>query len=233
MHGPGEIVAAVIIHRDPDVEDHESEAGEAVALEDDWVYGGPEAKADQLPGGEVLSGPGERGVVFVVDGVEGSVEPPDSVVDHMPEVVLEIEEYGAAQDTDDELRHWWCLITQGDGGSPIPLGDSGWEDKHHMVVARVPESLIDVVPCYLLVGVDLVAVDDRTPGRQEVQDHVESAGEEVGRDGDDNWEERRSQHISVIVSQIVPQRLEQGLVPDILTDVGVLDDLHIRLEDSA
>lgn len=73
MHGPREDIAAVLLHRNVDVKDHEAPRGQAVALEQDGVYCGPKSHTEELPARKVLGDEAESLVVLVVDGVECAV----------------------------------------------------------------------------------------------------------------------------------------------------------------
>lgn len=73
MQGPREDIAAVLLHGDVDVKDHEAPCGQAVALEQDGVYRGPKSHAEELPAGKVLGDEAESLVVLVVDGVECAI----------------------------------------------------------------------------------------------------------------------------------------------------------------
>ncbi|KAL0965338.1 hypothetical protein UPYG_G00279980 [Umbra pygmaea] len=99
---PGEVVAAVVLCGDDDGEHHEAPGGQTVALQQQGVHRSPEAHADQLPGGEVLSHQAEGLEVLVMHDMERPVQPGDPVVDEVPEVVLEVEQKGAAQDAEEE-----------------------------------------------------------------------------------------------------------------------------------
>lgn len=77
---PGEVVATVVLSGHTDGEHHEAPGGQAVALQQEGVHGGPESHTDQLPCGQVLGDQAEGLKVLVVHGVEGTVQPWDSVV---------------------------------------------------------------------------------------------------------------------------------------------------------
>lgn len=64
--GPGQVVAAVVLHRQPDVEREEGQLGERVAAQELRADGGEEAEAEGLPGTGVLGGEGGGGCVGVM-----------------------------------------------------------------------------------------------------------------------------------------------------------------------
>lgn len=88
--GPGEIIAAVIFYRNIHMQHHESQCSEQVTSQDCRIQGGPEAHCDQLPAAKTLSGKSEGRRVIVMDGVEGDIQPADSVMEQVPNEVLEV-----------------------------------------------------------------------------------------------------------------------------------------------
>lgn len=68
--GPGQVVAAVVFHRKPNVEQEEGQPGEWVAAQQDWVGSSKKAQAESLPGPRELCSEGRGGGVGVVQLVE-------------------------------------------------------------------------------------------------------------------------------------------------------------------
>ena len=64
--GPGQVVAAVVLHRQPDVEQEEEQLAERVAAQQGRGGGGEDAQAERLPGPRVLGREGDGGGVGVV-----------------------------------------------------------------------------------------------------------------------------------------------------------------------
>ncbi len=66
--GPRQVIATVVLHRQPDVEQEEGQLGEWVAAQQEGVGSGEEAQAESLPSSRVLSGEGGgrgKGVVHL------------------------------------------------------------------------------------------------------------------------------------------------------------------------
>ena len=61
MDGPGEVVSAVVLHRQPDVEHEEQQLSERVAAQEQRVDGGEEAEWERLPDARVLRAQHEGG----------------------------------------------------------------------------------------------------------------------------------------------------------------------------
>lgn len=216
IHGPREDVAAVLLHRNVDVEDHEAPRRQAVALEQDGVHCGPESHAEELPAGQVLGDEAERLVVLVVDGVECAVQPRYLVMQQVPQVILEVEEHQAAQDAQDKARECGRLARQQGGRPPEPLGHRSGEDVQHVVVDGDGQSRPDVGPGDGPVGVEPVAVDAGPGGSQQVQDGVDPNQDEVGADRENGGEGRAPQEVVVVLQEVVPERLQDqalGLAP--------------------
>lgn len=70
MGGPGQVIAAVVLHRQVDVEQEEGELSERVAAQQDGVGGCKETKTESLPDPRVLCGEGRGGGVGMVHLVE-------------------------------------------------------------------------------------------------------------------------------------------------------------------
>lgn len=66
VRGPGQVVAAVGLHREPDVEDEEGHLGEGVAAQQDWAGCSEQAQTQGLPDPRVLRAQGPGGGVRVV-----------------------------------------------------------------------------------------------------------------------------------------------------------------------
>lgn len=216
MHGPREDIAAVLLHGNVDVKDHEAPRGQAVALEKDGVYCGPESHAEELPAREVLGDQAERLVVLVVDGVECAVEPQYVVMQQVPQVVLEVKEHHAAQDAQDEAQERGRLPRQQGGRPPQPLHHRGGEDVQHVVGDGDGQSGPDVGPGDGPVWVEPVAVDAGPAGSQQVQDGVDPHQDEVSADREDGGEGRAPQEVVVVLQEVVPQGLQDqalGLAP--------------------
>lgn len=64
--GPGQVIATVVLHRQPDVHQEEGQLSEWVAAQQEGVDGGKEAQTESLPGSRVLRGEGRGGGVGVV-----------------------------------------------------------------------------------------------------------------------------------------------------------------------
>lgn len=99
MCSPGKVIATVVLCRNIHIEDHESPCCEAMTLQQDGVHRGPEPHTEQFPARQILCDKAEGLVVLVVHSVEGAVQPRNSMVQEVPEVVLEIKYNHAAQDT--------------------------------------------------------------------------------------------------------------------------------------
>lgn len=208
MQGPGEDVAAVLLHGNVDVEDHEAPGGQAVALEQDGVHRGPKPHAEELPAGEVLGDEAEGLVVLVVDGVERAVQPRYLVMQQVPEVILEVKEHHAAQDAQDEAQEWGRLTRQQGGRPPEPLRHRSREDVQHVVVDGDGQGGPDVGPGDGPVWVEPAAVDAGPGGGQQVQDGVDPNQDEVGADRENGREGGTSQEVVVVQQEVVPNRLQ-------------------------
>lgn len=205
---PREVVAAVLLHRNVDVEDHEAPSCQAVAAQQDGVDRGPESHAEQLPAGQVLGDEAKRLVVLVVDGVEGAIEPRHLVVQQVPHVVLEVKEHHAAQDAQQEAEQRGRLARQRGGRPPQPLGHSGGEDVQEVVVGGQAQGGPDVGPADVSARVELVVVETRPGGCQHIQRRVEADQDEVGANGEHRREMRAPQELVVIPVEAIPKRLQ-------------------------
>lgn len=204
VHGPGEVVAAVVLGGNVDVEDHEAPRREAVALQQDGVDGGPESHAEQLPAGQVLRDQAEGLVVLVVDGVEGAVQPGDPVVQEVPQVVLEIEDKHAAQDAQEEAPEGGGFRGQRSRWSPQPLRHCSGKNEEQVVVDGDAKSHPDVGPGDGLVRMQPITVDEWPRGSQQVQHGVETHQHKVGGDREHHGEERAPQKVMVVLVEVVP-----------------------------
>lgn len=204
---PREVVAAVLLHRNVDVEDHEAPRRQAVAAQQDGVNGGPESHTEQLPAGQVLGDEAKRLVVLVVDGVESAVEPRHLMVQQVPHVVLEVKEHHATQDAQEEAEQSGRLAGQWGGRPPQPLGHSCGEDVQDVVVSGQTKGGPDVAPGDVSARVELVVVETRPGGCQHVQRRVEADQDEVGANGEHRREMRAPQELVVILVEVIPKRL--------------------------
>lgn len=210
VHGPGEVIAAVVLRGHPDVEKHERPGGETVALEQQGIHRGPESDAEQLPGGQVLRDQAEGLAVLVVQSVEGAVQPAHAVMQEVPQVVLEVEHHRASHDAQQEGGDGGRLAGQRHGRPPEPLGHGGGEDVEQMVVRGESQRGADVGPGDRAVLVDLIAADGGPGGSQQVQQGVEQHQHQVRGHGEDHGEQGRAQGALVVLLKIIPRRLQQG-----------------------
>ncbi len=179
MHCPREVVPTVVLSGHPDVKEHERPGGETVALKKQRIHGGPEAHAEELPSGQVLRNQAEGLAILVVECMEGAVEPADAVMQHVPQVVLEVEHHRAAHDSQQEGGERGRLAGQWHRRPPEPLGYGGGEDVEQMVVRGECQSGANVGPGDGAVLVDLVASDGWPGGSQQVQHGVEEHQNQV------------------------------------------------------
>ncbi|KAK1803589.1 hypothetical protein P4O66_021005 [Electrophorus voltai] len=159
VQGPGEVITAVVLRRHPHVEDHEGPASETVAPQQHGIHRGPKPHAEELPGGQVLRDQAERLPVLVVDGMECAVEPADPVMQHMPQVVLEVEQYHAAHNAQQEGGERWGFRWERHRWPPQPLGHRCREDVQQVIVGGEGQRGTDVLPGDGTLRVDLVAAD--------------------------------------------------------------------------
>lgn len=216
VHGPGEVVATVVLGGDVNVKDHEAPSCEAVAPQQDGVHCRPESHAEQLPARQVLGDQAEGLVVLVVDGVEGAVKPGNPVVQEVPQVVLEIKDDHAAQDAEKEAPERGGLRRQRGRRPPQPLRNRRGEDEEQVVVDGDTQGGPDVRPGDGFVRMQPVAVDGGPGGSQQVQRGVNTNQDKVGGDGEDHWEERAPEQVVVVLVEVVPERLQDqgvGLAP--------------------
>lgn len=208
MHGPREDIAAVLLHRNIDIKDHEAPRGQAVALEQDGVYCGPKSHAEELPARKVLGDEAEGLAVLVVDGVECAVQPWCLVMQQVPQVILEVKEHHAAQDAQDKTQECGRLTRQQGGWPPEPLRHCSGEDVEHVVVHGDGQSSPHVGPGDGPVWVEPVSVDAGPSGSQQVQDGVDPNQDEIGADRENGREGRASQEVVVVLQEVVPERLQ-------------------------
>lgn len=164
MCGPWEVVATVVLCRDIHIEDHESPCCEAVTLQQDGVHRGPEPHTEQLPARQILRDQAEGLVVLVVHSMEGAVQPRNSMVQKVPEVVLEIKDNRAAQDAQEEAAESRRFRGQRGRWSPQPLRHSSREDEEQVVVHGDAQGVPDVRPGDGSVWVQPVTIDARPGG---------------------------------------------------------------------
>ncbi|XP_050948992.1 protein S100-Z isoform X2 [Labeo rohita] len=235
MHRPREVVAAVVLGGHPDVEQHERPGGETVALEEQRIHGGPETHAEELPSRQVLRNQAEGLPILVVERVEGAVEPGDAVMQQVPQVVLEVEDHCAAQDSQQEGGERGRLAGERHGRPPEPLGYGGWEDVEQMVVRGERQSGADVGPSDGAVLVDLVASDGGPGGRQQVQHGVEEHQHQVHGHREDDGKQRRAQGAFVVLLKVIPHGLQDGALrqsPGCVADVQHATQtagIHVKL----
>lgn len=139
VRGPGEVVARVVLHRQPDVDHVEGQDSERVALEQQDVHHVKETQGKQLPDAHVLRGQRERGRVLVVHLVEGPVQPGHLVVQHVPHEELGVEEQQAEHDVADQLEQLGGFGGQ-EGGAGRPVQQCHGEHEHHVLVERLPQT---------------------------------------------------------------------------------------------
>lgn len=101
---PREVIAGVVLHRQPDVDHVKDQHGERVAPEQRDIRYVKEAQGKQLPDAHVLRGQREGGRVAVVHLVEGAVQPGHLVVQHVPREKLGVEEQQAEHDVTHQLE---------------------------------------------------------------------------------------------------------------------------------
>ncbi len=210
MHCPREVVPTVVLSGHPDVKEHERPGGETVALEKQRIHGGPEAHAEELPSGQVLRNQAEGLAILVVERMEGAVEPADTVMQHVPQVVLEVEHHRAAHDSQQEGGERGRLAGQWHRRPPEPLGYGGGEDVEQMVVRGECQSGANVGPGDGAVLVDLVASDGWPGGSQQVQHGVEEHQNQVQGHWEDDRKERRAQAALVVLLKVIPHGLQHG-----------------------
>lgn len=182
VRGPGEVIATVVLCRNINIEDHETPCCEAVALQQDRVHCCPEPHTEQLPARKILRDQAERMVVLVVHGMESAVQPGNSMVQEVPEVVLEIKDDHTAQDTQEKTPESRCFRGQRGWWPPQPLCHSSREDEKQMVVHSDAQGIPDVRPGYGSVLVQPVTTNAGPGGSQQVQHGVNTNQDKVCSD---------------------------------------------------
>lgn len=163
VRGPGEVVAGVVLHRQPDVEHVEDQDGERVALEQRDVQHVEEAQGKQLPGAHVLRGQRERGRVLVVHFVEGAVQPGHLVMQHVPREELGVEEQQAAHDVAHQRQQLGGFAGPGRRATG-PVQQRQGEHEHRVLVQGLPQARQQLPRRRREVRVDLVAPQRGHPG---------------------------------------------------------------------
>lgn len=217
--GPGEVVAWMVLHRQPDVDHVEDHDGEWVAPEQRDVHQVKEAQGEQLPGAHVLRGQRERGQVLVVHLVEGPVQPGHFVVQDVPCEELSVKEQQAEHDVAHQLEELGGFRGQG-GRAAGPIQQSRGEHEHHVLVECLPQAGQQLLSGGREVGVDLEATQRGHPGAQDIQRHEGQAEAHVGGDGEDDREEGRLDE-SLPRPQAVPEGLQEELT-------GATEDMDLR-----
>lgn len=126
----------------------------------------------------------------------------------MPQVVLKVKDYHAAQDTQEKAPESGCSRRQRGGRPPQPLSHSSWKDVEQVVVDGDNQGGPNLEPGDRSVRMELISVDAGPGGSQQVQHGVKTNQEEVGGDRQDHWEERAPQEVVVVLVEVVPNRLQ-------------------------
>lgn len=189
MCGPGQVIARVVLHRKPDIQNIEEHLCQGVAAQQQRVDPSEESQRQGFPGPRVLSGQGEGGCVLVVHLVERPVEPGHLMVQQMPDEVLEVEQQEAGDHVPDETQRSGGLGHEG-GWSPEPVQHSEREEEHYMVVEGVSQAAPHHGPGDVALLLDLKGPDPGQPGGEEVQHHEGQAEGEVDAEGEKHREER-------------------------------------------
>lgn len=218
VRGPGEVVARVVLHRQPDVDHVEDQDGERVALEQRDIHDVKEDQGKQLPDAHVLRGQRERGRILVMHLVEGPVQPGHLVVQDVPQEELRVEQQQAEHDVKRQLKQLGGFKGQEDRPAG-PEQQRRGEHEHQVLVQRLPQAGQHLARRGQEVGVDLVAPQRGHPGAQEVQHHEGQAEAHVSGDGEDHREEGRVGE-GLAGPQAVPQRLQEQLA-------GATEDMEL------
>lgn len=92
MRGPGQVIATVVLHRKPDIQNIEEHLCQGVAAQQQRVDPSEEAQRQGLIGPRVLRGQCEGGCVLVMHLVECPVQPGHLMVQQMPDEILKVEQ---------------------------------------------------------------------------------------------------------------------------------------------
>lgn len=149
----------------------------------------------------------------MMDGVEGHIQPADLVMEQVPDEVLEVKKQEVAYHPGYQLQQGWSLVRQVHGWPPCPLGHWCRQHQKHMVVQGDACTVQQRGGCRTTAGLDFKLLDPSPPFPHDVANKEGKAQEEVGGHSQNNGEERRSQIVSVVVPQAVPQRLQQRVIP--------------------
>ena len=209
VRGPGEVVAGVVLHRQPDVDNVEGQGGERVTLEQQDVHHVKDTQGKELPDAHVLRGQRERGRILMVLLVEGPVQPGHLVMQQMPHEELGVKEQQAERHVAHQLEQFGGFGGQ-ESRADSPVQQRHGEHEHHVLVERLPQAGQQLPRRGREVRVDLVAPQRGHPGAQHVQHHEGQAEAHVGGDGEDDRKEGRLNE-SVPGPQAVPEGLQEQL----------------------
>ena len=209
VRGPGEVVAGVVLHRQPDVDHVEGQGGERMAPQQQDVHHVKGTQGKELADAHVLRGQRERGRILMVHLVEGPVQPGHLVMEQMPHEELGVEEQQAEQHVARQLGQFGRLDGQG-GRAQSPVQQRRGEHEHRVLQERPPEAGQQLPGRRREVWVDLVAPQRGHPGAQRVQHREGQAEAHVGGDGEEDGKEGRLNE-RLPGPQAVPERLQQWL----------------------
>lgn len=186
--GPREVIATVIFYGYVDMQHHKGPCGQKMASQDHGIQSGPKANCHQLPAAETLCGKCKGSRVFVVDGVESDIEPPDPVMKQVPDEVLEVKEQEVTYHSSYQLQQGWSLVRQIHSWPPCPLGHWSREYKEHMVIQSDTRTMHQHRRRRSVTGLYLELLDPCPPVPYDVTNKKRKAKEKVGRHSQNNRE---------------------------------------------
>lgn len=152
----GELVAAMGLNADPDIEHLEAEVTEGVYLKnlgDDGSRGADENKLDWM---EVLGDPAEGGVVLMMDGVNGPVSPPVSMEPVVEDTIAKVKDEETDRLVPEELHQQRGIIIEGERWPVHVLEDPSWYDVQGVVPHSQNHGVVELWYCHMDVLMKLV-----------------------------------------------------------------------------
>uniref|UniRef100_A0A1I8I7I4 CCDC50_N domain-containing protein n=1 Tax=Macrostomum lignano TaxID=282301 RepID=A0A1I8I7I4_9PLAT len=139
----------------------------------------------------VLSGPAERGVVLMMDGVEVLVQPAVPMVHHVPEPILEVEDHHHGDALVGEVVELRGKPGERRRRHPDPLGDHGGHDEHEIVVQCLQNRFAHHRPGHPFFWLNLESFHDFEVLEVQVHDGVGDVAQEVESHGQKDGEQWR------------------------------------------